>query len=163
MPICNFFQDRRFFVPCFSISHSPGPHSFKPVLSTSSWIAPPGARCRQRYRYGTPAERGVVGHRQIKMEKLKDRADQPFGLAQRQAKHRAQRQGRRDREIRITGLPARRGARRRLPGRNLVIGEPDGQAAALAQCRVVLRPIRHPPLRPRDMMATSGVGLMRHG
>ena len=26
---------RRFLVPCFSISHSPGPHSFSPVLSTS--------------------------------------------------------------------------------------------------------------------------------
>ncbi len=34
-PMCSFFQARRVFVPCFSISHSPAPHSFRPVLSTS--------------------------------------------------------------------------------------------------------------------------------
>ena len=34
-PRCSFRQDRRLLVPCFSISHSPGPHSFRPVLSTS--------------------------------------------------------------------------------------------------------------------------------
>src|SRR3954452_14446115 len=34
-PRCNLRQDRRVLVPCFSISHSPGPHSFRPVLSTS--------------------------------------------------------------------------------------------------------------------------------
>src|SRR3954464_13314560 len=34
-PRCNFRQDRRLQEPCFSTSHSPGPHSFSPVLSTS--------------------------------------------------------------------------------------------------------------------------------
>jgi hypothetical protein len=33
--MCSFGQDRRVFMPCFSISHSPAPHSFNPVLSTS--------------------------------------------------------------------------------------------------------------------------------
>ena len=34
-PRWSFLQDRRVLVPCFSISHSPGPHSFRPVLSTN--------------------------------------------------------------------------------------------------------------------------------
>lgn len=34
-PMCSLRQDRRLRVPCFSISHSPGPHSRRPVLSTS--------------------------------------------------------------------------------------------------------------------------------
>ena len=34
-PICSFRQDRRLLVPCFSTNHSPGPHSRRPVLSTS--------------------------------------------------------------------------------------------------------------------------------
>src|SRR3954469_22774389 len=33
-PMCNFRQDRRALVPCFSTSHSPGPQSLRPVLST---------------------------------------------------------------------------------------------------------------------------------
>ena len=34
-PMCSLRQDRRLWVPCFSISHSPGPHSRRSVLSTS--------------------------------------------------------------------------------------------------------------------------------
>ena len=32
--ICNLCHERRFVVPCFSTSHSPGPFSFRPELST---------------------------------------------------------------------------------------------------------------------------------
>src|SRR3954462_2944997 len=34
-PMWSLRQDRRTLVPCFSISHSPEPQSFRPVLSTS--------------------------------------------------------------------------------------------------------------------------------
>ncbi len=34
-PRCSMRHDRRVAVPCFSSSHSPLPHSFRPVLSTS--------------------------------------------------------------------------------------------------------------------------------
>ena len=34
-PMCSLRQDRRLRVPCFSTSHSPGPQSRRPVLSTS--------------------------------------------------------------------------------------------------------------------------------
>ena len=33
-------HERRLLVPCFSSSHSPGPPSFKPVLSTSTCSDP---------------------------------------------------------------------------------------------------------------------------
>jgi hypothetical protein len=36
-PIWSFRQDRRTFAACFSTSHSPGPQSLSPVLSTSKW------------------------------------------------------------------------------------------------------------------------------
>src|SRR5690348_17990536 len=34
-PMCSFLHDRRAWVPCFSISHSPAPHSLSPVPSRS--------------------------------------------------------------------------------------------------------------------------------
>src|ERR1700730_16454585 len=34
-PIWSFLQDRRVLVACFGTSHSPGPQSLSPVLSTS--------------------------------------------------------------------------------------------------------------------------------
>ena len=43
-PMCSLRQERRLLVPCFSTSHSPGPPSFSPELSTSRWIAPPVVR-----------------------------------------------------------------------------------------------------------------------
>lgn len=43
-PTCSFFQARRRWVPCFSASHSPGPHSLTPVLSTRRSMAPAEVR-----------------------------------------------------------------------------------------------------------------------
>ena len=52
-PICSLRQERRLLVPCFSTSHSPGPPSFRPELSTSRWIGPPAARgCAGSSRLG---------------------------------------------------------------------------------------------------------------
>ena len=39
-PICNLCHERRFVVPCFSTSHSPGPFGFSPVLSTINCRGP---------------------------------------------------------------------------------------------------------------------------
>jgi hypothetical protein len=56
-------------------------------------IAPPGSgRSRHHQRRCPSAQSGMVRHREIKAEKADDRADQTFGLAQRGAKHRAERQ-----------------------------------------------------------------------
>lgn len=38
---------RRVFVPCFSSSHSPEPHSFSPMLSTSRCTGPEPGRGRE--------------------------------------------------------------------------------------------------------------------
>ena len=45
---CSLRQDRRVFMPCFSISHSPAPQSLRPVLSTSRWTGSPSRRGRGR-------------------------------------------------------------------------------------------------------------------
>jgi hypothetical protein len=52
---------------------------------------------------------------------LEDRAYQHFGLAQRQTEHSAECQSCRDRQIRVVGLTARRGARRRFPSGDCLI------------------------------------------
>ena len=73
----------------------------------------------------------MVRHGKIEPEQVEDRADQPFGLAQGQAEHGPQRQRGGDRQGRVPGLPAPGRAGRRAPGRDRLIGEPDGQAPAL--------------------------------
>ena len=117
---------------------------------------------RQGQRPGASAVCGVFGHRQIQAEQLQDRADQALGLPQRQPEHRTHRQRRRDRQVGIGGLPTWCGPRRRFPGRDRLCGEPDGQTAALPQRRVLFGRVGHASLRPRNMMATGGIGLVRH-
>jgi hypothetical protein len=51
--MCSFRHDRRARVPCLSVSHSPAPHSFSPVPSTS--------RCIGSLSPPTPAPLGRVG------------------------------------------------------------------------------------------------------
>src|SRR3954464_14038606 len=84
-PMCNLRQNRRVLVPCFSISHSPGPHSF-PVLSTSRQMhrlgiaTSTGAAARPWPGHlqdrGPAAQGGVARHREIKPKQADDGADQ---------------------------------------------------------------------------------------
>ena len=92
-----------------------------------------------------------------------DGADQPFGLAQRQAEHRPERQRRGDCQARVAGLPTPRGPPLRLSGCDRLLGEPHPQAATLPQRRVAGRRVRCPVLLLRDVAAAVGVGLERHG
>ena len=46
----------------------------------------------------------MVGHREVEAEQLQDGGDEAFGLPQRQAEYRPQRQGRGDRQIGVGGL-----------------------------------------------------------
>jgi hypothetical protein len=52
----------------------------------------------------------MVGRREIKTKQPKKGCDQPFGLAERHAENRPQRQGRDDRQRRVARLAAARGA-----------------------------------------------------
>jgi hypothetical protein len=94
----------------------------------------------------------MVWRREIKTKQPKKGCDQPFGLAERQAENRPQRQRRGDRQRRVARLAAARGAWRRLPRRNRRFREPDGQAPALAQGDVIGSPIRHSVPLLRDVM-----------
>ena len=161
---CSTLQARRRLVPCFSTSHSPGPQSFSPVLSTSRCTgAAPRLGSRHLQRLGPAAQGAVVRHREIEIEQLQDGADQPLGLAQRQAEHGSQGQRRRDRQIGVGGLPAPAGARRCHPGRDCLRREPDRQAAAGAQAGVILGPVGHPVPLLGNVAATGRLGFERHG
>jgi hypothetical protein len=48
------------------------------------------------------------------------------------------------------------------PVRDRILAEPYREAAALAQARVIFRPVQHPALSPGDVMATGGLGFERH-
>src|SRR4051794_36103084 len=162
-PMCNLRHDRRLRVPCFSTSHSPGPPSFSPELSTSRWIGPPVEwGCAGIQALSAPAEGGEIGHRQVEAEQLEDRADQSLGLAQRQMEHRAQGQSCRDCQVRVVRLTAWRGPRRGFPGGDRLIREPHGQTAPLPQRLVIRCPIRHASLRPRNVVAAVGIVFVRH-
>ena len=74
----------------------------------------------------------MVRHGKIKPEQPEDGADQPFGLAQRQAEHGPQRQRRQDRQGRVVGCPPRvvRGAARQAATAASV-----NQTVRLPRCR----------------------------
>src|SRR5216683_1600927 len=94
----------------------------------------------------------MVWRREIKTKQPEKGCNQPFGLAQRQAENRPQRQRRRDRQRRVARLAAARGARLGLPRRYRGFREPDGQAPALAQGDVIGGPIRHSVPLLRDVV-----------
>ena len=122
---------------------------------------PPERRHLQRLR--PAAQRGMVRHREVKPEQSDDGADQPLGLPQRQAKDRAHRQRRGDRQGRVMRLAARRGSRLRPPRLDRLVRKPDGQAASPLQCRVILRPVRDPIPGLGDVMAVFSMVFERHG
>src|SRR3954468_1373873 len=105
----------------------------------------------------------MVRDREIETEQADDGADQPFGLAQSQAEHSFEGQGRRDRQIRVVRLPARRGARLCVPGRNCLLREPDRQAPALPQAGVISWPVRDLALLPWDVVTARLVQLEGQG
>jgi hypothetical protein len=104
----------------------------------------------------------MVRDGKVDTEQLDDGGNQPFGLAQRQPEYSAQGQGRRNRQVRVEALAARRGPRLRPPALDRLRREPDRQAAARPEPRVVRRPVADPMPLLRDVMATRHVGFERH-
>ena len=92
----------------------------------------------------------MVGNGEIETKQAEEGADQALGLAQGQAEYGLERQRRRDRQRRVVRLSARRGAGLGVPGRDHRLGEPDGQAAALSQGRIIFGPIGDPAPLFRD-------------
>jgi hypothetical protein len=70
------------------------------------------------------AQRGIVRHGEVKPEQSDDRADQTFGLPERQAKHQAHRQGRADRQGGVMSLAAWRGPRLSPPRLDRLVRKP---------------------------------------
>jgi hypothetical protein len=105
----------------------------------------------------------MIGHGEIEPERADDRPDETLGLAHSKAEHGAQRQCRRDRQRGIARLTAGSAAPLSIPGGDSRLGEPNRQAAALAQRCSVFRPVRHPISPLRDMMTAILVRFERHG
>src|SRR6476659_11240076 len=105
----------------------------------------------------------MVGCCEIKTKQPKKGRDQTFGLAERQAENRPQRQRRGDRQRRVARLAAARGAWLGLPRRNRGFREPHGQAPALAQGDVIGGPIRHSVPLLRDVVTAILVRFEWHG
>jgi hypothetical protein len=128
------------------MQHSPGPAPLGAVLlrqplARAAELQPravhqqvhrraPRLRSRHLQRLGAAAQGRVIRPREIETEQLQDRADQPFGLAQRQAEHRPQRQRCHDRQAGVARLTASAGAWLSSPGRDCLRREPHRQAAA---------------------------------
>src|SRR3954451_21153760 len=170
-PTCSFCQDRRVFVPCFSISHSAAPNSLSPVLSTSrcKGAALPPASVLPDADRGTSkvaARRLSVvwsGTRKDRAEQADNGTDQALGLPVCEAEHGAQGQRRQDRQRREPGLTAPARPSLACPRPYRFIGEPERQAAALTQTGLVGRPVRRLVLLPRDVVTTILVQLERQG
>ena len=92
-----------------------------------------------------------------------DGPDQPLGLAQGQVENGSQCQRRGDRQIGVGGLPAPGGAWLGPLSRDRRIRKPDRETAALAQGRIIRRPVRHSMLLLRNVAATGCFGFERHG
>lgn len=103
----------------------------------------------------------MVWHGEVEAEQLQNGADQAFGLAQSQAEHSPQGQGGGHRQRGVGGLPAPASAWFSLPGLDRLRCEPDREAAACAQARIVVGPIGDPVLLPGNVVAPSGVDFER--
>src|SRR6516165_3894280 len=121
-----------------------------------------GAQSRYVQRLRSPAESGVVGNCQGESEEPDDRTDQPFRLAQGEPKHGSQRQRRQDRQRRIASLSASRRPGCGFPTVNCRVTEPNRQARALSETRVIRRPVGHLALLLRNVVTTRGIGFERH-
>src|SRR5271165_3431260 len=135
-------------------------YTHRVAISNSRLVALGGSEVSFRWR-DHPSR--VIRHRESEAEQIDDRADEPFSLPQCQTEDRAHRQRRGDRQGRIMGLPAGRGSGFCTPRRDRLVAKPDGQAAAAPQCCIVLRPVRDPISRSRNMITVFGMVFERHG
>ena len=163
-PRCSLRQDRRGLVPCFSTSHSPGPHSFRPVLSTSRCTGSLPERGAAAPPTSRPGGSGSSGPAR------RDRARAGEGWSRSAPRSGAAPGGTRPGASGPSGSPGAStgaarpgGARLRPPGRDRLLREPDRQAATLAQGGVVVRPVGDPVPLLGDVVTASSVGLERHG
>jgi len=107
------------------------------------------------------AQGGMVRHGESEPKQADDGADQALRLAQGQAEHGPERQRRQHRQRGIPGLPARGRARLGPPGLDGFAGEPDRQAATLAQAGVIRAPVHELVLLLGNRVAVILVQLER--
>ena len=98
-----------------------------------------GGPQRWRQECRPPADRRVIGNRQVNAHEVQQRSEQPLGLAQRLVKHQPDHEGCLDRCLRVARLTAGRRSRRCRPGCDGLVADPQRQAATpLAQTTFAL-------------------------
>ncbi len=144
---------------------SPGPWNFSPVLSTIRCLPPaPGLDCGR----GT-SRPSARRHKVVWSGMARSRPSRPMmeptslsvcrnarrNTARRHSPVRIARAG-------VVRLPAGCGPAFGAASRNRVLAEPHRQAAALAQARVIRRPVRHPPCLLGNVVAADSFGFEWH-
>src|SRR6516162_6603666 len=108
------------------------------------------------------AEGRCQDHLDIDAEQADDRPQRALGLAKRLMEDQAKRQSGLDRDVGIDRLAAAFSGRRSMPCRHGFLRDPDREAAAPDQGGVILRPVRHPVFRFRDLVPSVFIELIRH-
>ena len=101
----------------------------------------------------------MIGDSERLPHQLQHRFQQALCLAQPQAKHKAQRQGGLDRQIRIAGLAATRLGACHL---NRASGVTHSQTATMTKSCLIFWSVRHPELHLLDTMAAGAIVFERH-
>ena len=83
----------------------------------------------------------MIGTRKRQAHQLQDGAQQPCGLAKRQAKQQSEREGGLDGAIGVNRLSAPLPAFRSPPGVNSILTDPQGDVAAIAPRFVIVSPV----------------------
>jgi len=90
-----------------------------------------------------PGKCRMIGTRKSHAHQLHDGAQQPFGVAKRQAKQPSEREGGLDRDISINRLGAALAGLRRRPGVNGVLTDPQGDVVTITERLLILAPVCH--------------------
>jgi len=150
-PMWSFRRTTR-LAACFSTSHSPGPQSLRPVLSTSRWTGSLPGRGREHRAMSHSCRLIVrmVWCCEIKDQQPKKGGGQPSVWRSARRENRRQRQRRRDRQCRVARLAAARGGSR---------ARPSTPAIAASVNQIAVTPRRTMRWRPRHSPCASAGAL----
>jgi len=104
----------------------------------------------------------MIGDGEHQPHQLQQRSQQAFRLAQSQAEHHAECQGGLDRKIGTARLAAPGLTTWGSPTNKRFRRQPQGQAAALAEARLIFRPVRHPEFHLAYTMTAGRIVFDRH-
>jgi len=167
---CRLRHERR-VSPCLALAHARQDCGTQSVLDcfgaeeleagavddhVDGTSARPAAAVLSIDRPPPSCQRRVIGHGEIELHHLYQRAHIALGLAQWQAQHRTEHQCRLDGQVGEPSLPARCPPARSAPTRNRILRQPHPDIATPDQPAIVLRPVLDAITRFGDKWPGSG-------